>query len=212
MMQDAPSTPSAAGTAGQIRRVGVFTGSAMGARASFREGAEKLAQYLAETGIGVVYGGGNVGLMGVVADSALAAGGDVLGVIPQSLVSGEIAHPGLTELEVVGDMHARKMRMAELSDAFIALPGGAGTLEELFEVWTWQQLGIHRKPVALYDIDGYWQPLLAALDAMTGNGFISEATRASLIVSDNPAGLLQALINWTRQAPKWQKDPAPLER
>lgn len=183
----------------------------MGAKAAYREEASKLAHHMAESGIGIVYGGGNVGLMGVVADAALAAGGDVLGVMPQALVSGEIAHPGLTELEVVGDMHARKMRMADLSDAFIALPGGAGTLEELFEVWTWQQLGIHRKPVALYDVDGYWQPLLQALDAMTGDGFISGATRSTLIVSDNPEELLAALKNWQPPAPKWRKDPSPLE-
>lgn len=177
----------------------------MGASPSFQAGASDLAQHLAEAGIGVVYGGGNVGLMGVVADATLAAGGDVYGVIPESLVSGEIAHPGLTGLEVVSDMHARKMRMADLSDAFIALPGGAGTLEELFEVWTWQQLGIHSKPVALYDIDGYWQPLLNALDSMTGNGFISETTRSNLIVRDNPQDLLAALNSWTPPAPKWHK-------
>lgn len=211
MTQEAPSTPSTAAPAGQLRRIAVFTGSAMGAKASYREQASKLAQHLAESGIGIVYGGGNVGLMGVVADAALAAGGDVLGVMPQALVSGEIAHPGLTGLEVVSDMHARKMRMADLSDAFIALPGGAGTLEELFEVWTWQQLGIHRKPVALYDVDGYWQPLLQALDAMTADGFISGATRSTLILRDTPEALLAALNDWQPRAPKWQKDAAPLE-
>ncbi|WP_104086753.1 TIGR00730 family Rossman fold protein [Arthrobacter sp. GMC3] len=206
MNQNDQNTAPTAAAGGRLRRVAVFTGSAMGARESFPNEAAKLAAHLAQSAIGIVYGGGNVGLMGVVADAALAAGGEVTGVIPQALVSGEIAHPGLTQLEVVSDMHARKMRMAELGDAFIALPGGAGTLEELFEVWTWQQLGIHRKPVALYDVDGYWEPLLGALDQMTANGFISEGTRSTLIVEDNPATLLSALNDWTPPAPKWQKD------
>lgn len=156
-----------------------------------------MARHLAASNIGVVYGGGHVGLMGVVADAALGAGGEVFGVIPDPLVSGEVAHPGLNRLEIVRDMHAR---MAELSDAFIALPGGVGTLEELFEAWTWQQLGIHRKPVALYDIDGYWQPLLRALDDMTSHGFISEFTRSTLIVRDDPEELLAALRTWAPRA------------
>ena len=172
----------------------------MGATALFREGAGSMARHLAASNIGVVYGGGSVGLMGVVADAALGAGGEVFGVIPDPRVSGEVAHPGLSHLDIVPDMHARKTRMAELSDAFIALPGGVGTLEELFEAWTWQQLGIHRKPVALYDIDGYWQPLLRALDDMTSHGFISEFTRSTLIVRDDPEELLAALRAWTPPA------------
>lgn len=171
----------------------------MGDHDSFRDEASNLARHLAESKVGVVYGGGTVGLMGVVADAAIAAGGEVIGVRPKALGS-ESVHRGLTELEVVSDMHARKLRMSELSDAFIALPGGAGTLEELFEAWTWQQLGIHRKPVALYDINGYWQPMLSALDAMTASGFISEITRSTLIVSDSPDELIAALHGWGQPA------------
>ncbi|WP_449371943.1 LOG family protein [Arthrobacter psychrolactophilus] len=190
-------TQNTASTSDHIQRVAIFTGSSMGANASFREGASAMASHLAASKIGVVYGGGHVGLMGVVADAALAAGGEVFGVIPDPLVSGEVAHTGLTSLEIVSDIHARKKRMAELSDAFIAFPGGVGTLEELFEAWAWQQMGIHQKPVALYDIDGYWQPLLRALDDMASHGFISKFTRSALIVHDDPQELLAAVRTWT---------------
>lgn len=191
-----------------IRRVTVFTGSAMGASPVYASAVADFAGAAAGSGVDVVYGGGRVGLMGRLADATLAAGGQVLGVIPQALVDGEIAHTGLTRLDVVADMHARKHRMAALGDAFVALPGGAGTLEELFEVWTWQQLGIHAKPVALLDVGGFWQPLLAALDAMTAQGFISRTFRSGLIVEEDPAALLEALTGWSPLPSKWPRRTA----
>jgi uncharacterized protein (TIGR00730 family) len=187
----------------RLGAVAVFTGSALGNTPKFAQAAEVFARAVATAGTSIVYGGGEVGLMGVVADSALDAGGTVHGVIPQNLVDGEIGHSGLTQLDVVADMHTRKRRMAELADGFIALPGGAGTLEELFEVWTWQQLGLHTKPVALYDVDGFWQPLVAMIDQMVSNGFISARFRESLIVSDEPVALLAEMAGWRPQAPKW---------
>lgn len=186
-----------------LRSIAVFTGSAMGSSPRFEIAAEAFARAAVDAGANLVYGGGRVGLMGVVADAALAAGGEVYGVIPESLMHGEIGHPGLTKLEVVPDMHARKNRMAELADGFVALPGGAGTLEELFEVWTWQQLGIHSKPVALYDVDGFWQPLLTMLDQMTAQGFISQRFRETLIITSDPSVLLHEMATWQPQAPKW---------
>ncbi|SDS10684.1 hypothetical protein SAMN04489752_0996 [Brevibacterium siliguriense] len=187
----------------RLGTVAVFTGSAFGNTPEFAQAAEVFARKVATAGISIVYGGGEVGLMGVVADSALAVGGTVHGVIPQSLVDGEIGHSGLTRLDVVADMHARKSRMAELADGFVALPGGAGTLEELFEVWTWQQLGLHTKPIALYDVGGFWQPFLAMVDQMVASGFISSRFRDSLIVSEEPDALLAELARWRPQAPKW---------
>ncbi|MBK0419606.1 TIGR00730 family Rossman fold protein [Leucobacter sp. CSA1] len=177
-------------------RIAVFTGSAAGASPAFAEAAIELASACARSGVGIVTGGGRVGLMGVIADAALRAGGEVFGVIPQPLVEGEIAHESLTRLEVVSDMHARKHRMSVLSDAFVALPGGAGTLEELFEAWTWQQLGMLAKPVALYDVEGYWQPLLGMLDRMVDEGFLSAPLRESLIVARTPDELFSALATW----------------
>jgi uncharacterized protein (TIGR00730 family) len=185
------------------RSVTVFTGSALGNDASFAEKTAAFAEAAARAGVRIVYGGGCVGLMGVLADAALKSGGSLHGVIPQALVDGEIAHPGLTQLDVVPNMHARKLRMAELGDAFVALPGGAGTLEELFEVWTWQQLGVHSKPVALFNIEGYWTPLLGALDAMVRSGFLGERFRTSLIVEDTADDLFRALETWSPQPPKW---------
>lgn len=186
-----------------LKRLTVFTGSATGASPVYTTAAEHFAQTVVQAGSGIVYGGGKVGLMGVVADNALAAGGEVIGVIPESLVAGEIGHTGLSQLEVVPDMHTRKTRMAELADGFVALPGGAGTLEELFEIWTWQQLGIHAKPVGLYNVEGFWDPLLQMLDHMTDQGFISPRFRERLIVEDEPIALLTAMSAWRPQAPKW---------
>jgi uncharacterized protein (TIGR00730 family) len=199
--------PALPDPAASIRRVTVFTGSAAGASDVYRLATEEFARVVTGAGIGIAYGGGRVGLMGVLADTALAAGGEVVGVMPQALVDGEIAHPGLTRLEVVPDMHARKSLMADLGDAFVALPGGAGTLEELFEAWTWQQLGVHAKPVALLDVDGFWQPLLRALDAMTERGFLAEAFRSTLVVESDPRRLLDMLADWRPPAPKWQRAP-----
>lgn len=141
----------------------------------------------------LVYGGASVGLMGVLADTALAHGGRVVGVIPRSLLDREIAHRGLSALEVVDTMHARKARMAELADAFVALPGGLGTLEELFEIWTWGMLGLHAKPYALLNVDGYYQPLIRFLDHARDEGFIRPAQRDRLVVDTDPARLLDAL-------------------
>lgn len=187
-----------------LQRLTVFTGSAAGHEPVFADAATTFGTALAEAGVGLVYGGGQVGLMGAVADAALAAGAEVIGVMPQALADREIAHRGLTRLEVVANMHARKLRMAGLGDAFVALPGGAGTLEELFEAWTWQQLGTHTKPVALLDVDGYWQPLLSLIDSMTDRGFLSPAFRDTLITATDAADLLDQLTGWRPPASKWE--------
>ncbi|MBK0331329.1 TIGR00730 family Rossman fold protein [Brachybacterium sp. MASK1Z-5] len=200
--QDA-SQPSSSDSPLELRRITVFTGSASGDSPIFAERTAQLARALADHGIGIVYGGGKVGLMGVLADAALDAGGEVHGVMPRALVDGEIAHAGLTALDVVADMHERKQRMGELADAFVALPGGAGTLEELFEVWTWQQLGIHGKPVAILDVDGYWLPLLAALGGMSAHGFLSPQFLASLVVAETPDDLLAKMSAWAPPPAKW---------
>lgn len=187
----------------RIRSVAVFTGAKDGTDPRYRAEAAALGQELAHAGITLVYGGGKVGLMGAVADAALAGGGAVVGVMPQHLVDGEIAHPGLTRLEVVQTMHERKQRMSDLSDAFVALPGGGGTLDELFEAWTWQQLGVHSKPVALHDAT-FWAPLIALLDHMAVEGFVRPEDRASLVVCDTTHQLLTDLEGWTPPPPKWR--------
>lgn len=187
----------------RVAEICVFTGSAAGVRDSYAAGVTEFARRAVAADHGLVYGGGKVGLMGVVADAALAAGGTVIGVMPRALVDGEIGHTGLTRLEVVADMHERKQRMEELADAFVALPGGSGTLEELFEVWTWQQLGLHVKPVALLDIDGFWQPLLGMLRHMAAEGFLAQRFLDGLILEADPAHLLARITAWRPQAPKW---------
>jgi uncharacterized protein (TIGR00730 family) len=171
----------------------VFCGSSPGARPEYLAAAHALGRLLAERGIGVVYGGASVGLMGAVADAALAAGGHVTGVIPRVLEAREIAHPGLSDLRVVASMHERKALMSDLSDGFVALPGGLGTLEELFEVWTWAQLGMHAKPCAVLDVAGYYAPLLAFLDHGVRERFVRAPHRAMLLVDDEPARLLDRL-------------------
>ncbi len=173
-----------------MRRVCVFCGSSHGTRPAYREAAERTAVVLARRGLGVVYGGGNVGLMGVLADAALAAGGEVIGVIPAALVAKELAHRGLTDLRVVDSMHERKALMAELSDGFIALPGGYGTLEELCEVLTWSQLGLHGKPCGLLNTAGYFHPLLELLDRATEEDFLRPEHRALLLVEEDPQRLV----------------------
>ena len=168
-------------TAVPFARVCVFCGSSSGNRPAYARAARELGALLARRGIGLVYGGGNVGLMGIIADAALAAGGDVIGVMPQSLVEREVAHPGLTTLHVVRTMHERKQLMHDLSDAFIALPGGLGTLEEFFEVLTWGQLGMHAKPCAILDVEGYFEPMLVLLDRAVDDQMVKPDNRAMLI-------------------------------
>ncbi|WP_372874617.1 TIGR00730 family Rossman fold protein [Pseudomonas sp.] len=189
-----------------LRSICVFCGASPGAQPIYRQTAADLGRHLAEQGLRLIYGGGAVGLMGVVADSALAAGGEVIGIIPQSLERAEIGHPGLTRLEVVDGMHARKARMVALSDAFIALPGGLGTLEELFEVWTWGQLGYHRKPLGLLDAGGFYGKLGEFLDHQVSQGFVRAQHRAMLQLGESPQALLQLLRNWQPSvAPKWEE-------
>jgi uncharacterized protein (TIGR00730 family) len=162
-------------------RVAVFLGSSVGSRPEYAEAAAAFGTSLARAGLGIVYGGASVGLMGALADGALAAGGEVIGVIPGSLFAAEIPHPGLTRMEVVSTMHERKALMAGLADGFAALPGGLGTLDELFEILTWRQIGLHAKPVALVDVGRFWDPLARLLDQLAETGFISEATRSSVV-------------------------------
>jgi uncharacterized protein (TIGR00730 family) len=182
----------------------VFCGSSAGRDPAYGQLAEALGRALAERGIGVVYGGGRVGLMGVVADAAMAAGGEVVGVIPQALLDREIGHQGLTDLRVVGSMHERKSLMAELADGFVALPGGIGTLEELFEMWTWAQLGLHAKPCGVLDAGGFYGPLLAFLDHQVAAGFVRPAHRAMLVSADTPGALLAAFESYRApEVPKW---------
>jgi hypothetical protein len=171
----------------------VFTGSRHGARSEYTGAAKQLGRLLVERGYGLVYGGGNVGLMTVIADTVLELKGRVTGVIPDSLVSREVAHEGLSDLRVVGSMHERKALMAELSDGFVAMPGGIGTLEEFFEVLSWAQLGLHEKPCALLNVGGYYDPLIQFLDHAVADDFIKPKHRALLIVEREPAQLLDRI-------------------
>jgi uncharacterized protein (TIGR00730 family) len=164
-----------------IRSLCVYCGSSMGRDPAHREGAAAVGSLLAANGVRLVYGGGAVGLMGVVADAVMAGGGEVIGVIPEGLFSNEVGHTGITELVEVESMHQRKQRMAEEADAFLALPGGLGTLEELAEITTWAQLGIHAKPVGVLDLDGFWQPLLDFLDGAVEAGFLRPANRELIV-------------------------------
>ena len=176
-----------------MRRVCVYAGSNPGSHRHYADSARALATTLAERGIGLVYGGGKVGLMGVLADTMLDARGEAIGVMPQALIDREIGHRGLTELRVVDSMHARKALMAELSDAFVAVPGGIGTLEELIEVYTWSQLGIHDKACGVLNVRGYYAHLVALLDHAVAEGFLRPQHRAVLSVADEPAALLDRL-------------------
>jgi uncharacterized protein (TIGR00730 family) len=177
-----------------MKAVCVYCGSRPGSTPEFARKAAALGGRLARDGLTLVYGGGNVGLMGVVADAALAAGGEVVGVIPQQLVQWEVAHQSLTRLEVVASMHARKARMFDLSDAFVALPGGFGTLDEMFEMLTWRQLGFGDKPCALLDVDGFYAPLVAMLDRMVDTGFVPAQHRRDLWHGED----IGALMTWLR--------------
>jgi hypothetical protein len=173
-----------------VTAIAVYCGSRFGDAPAFEAAARTLGRLIAEAGDMVVYGGGRVGLMGALADTALAAGARVVGVIPQALMDREVGHLGLTELHVVQTMHERKQLMATRADAFIALPGGIGTLEELYEVWSWQQLGYHDKPVALLNVDGYYDALLDFHRTMHARGFVSNAQYEALLADDDPARLL----------------------
>jgi len=187
-----------------MKRVCVFCGSSVGNRSTYRDAAVAMGTVLAAKGIGLVYGGGNVGLMGVVADAVLAGGGDVIGVIPQSLADREVAHLGVTDLRVVDSMHTRKAMMADLADAFIAMPGGVGTFEEFFEAVTWTQLGVHRKPCGLLNAGGFYTPLEAFIDQAVTEGFIKPVHRSIVVCDDDPARLLDKLANVKLpDVPKW---------
>jgi uncharacterized protein (TIGR00730 family) len=188
-----------------VRRLCVFCGSSPGARPAYGEAAEELGRLLVAQGIGLVYGGGKVGLMGRLADAVLAEGGEAIGVLPEALVAKEIGHAGLDDLRVVGSMHERKALMADLSDGFVALPGGLGTVEELFEVYTWSQLGLHRKPCALLDVEGYYEGIASFLDHSVRERFVREDHRAMLIVEREPRALIERLRRFEPGAivPKW---------
>lgn len=186
------------------RRVCVFCGSSMGARAVYADAAAALARCLVARGLALVYGGSSVGLMRVLADGVLAAGGEVIGVMPRHLVAREVAHRELTDLRVVGSMHERKALMAELSDAFIALPGGYGTLDEFCEILTWNQLGLQRKPCGILNVEGYYDPLLQLLDHAVAEGFLRAIHRGMLLVEPDPALLLARLLEFpVPLADKW---------
>jgi uncharacterized protein (TIGR00730 family) len=187
-----------------MRSVCVFCGSSPGGNPAYLAAAQAMGRQIAGRGLKLVYGGARVGLMGAVADAALAAGGDVVGVLPQALMIKEIGHPGLSRLEVVDTMHERKARMAELSDGFIALPGGAGTLEEIFEIWTWGQLGFHGKPAGFLNVAGYYDKLAGFLDHTVGEAFVKPVHRDMLIFHDDPTALLAALAAYKAPATdKW---------
>jgi len=187
-----------------MRRVCVFCGSSVGNKAIYREAAEALGNLLAARGIGLVYGGGNVGLMGVIAETVLTAGGEVIGVIPQALADREIAHIGVSDLRIVDSMHSRKAMMADLSDAFIAMPGGVGTFEEFFEAVTWTQLGVHRKPCGLLNAGEFYTPLAAFIDQAVTEGFIKPIHRSMIVVDDHPERLLDSLAKVELpDVPKW---------
>jgi uncharacterized protein (TIGR00730 family) len=177
-------------------RICIFSGSNPGRLPDYFSAAQSFGAALADSGIGLVYGGASVGLMGAAADAALARGGEVIGVIPQSLVDKELAHKELTEQHVTTSMHERKALMAELSDGFVALPGGVGTLEELFEVWTWGQLGFHTKGCGVLNIAGFYDPLIAFLDHVAGEKFMQPAHRGMLIVEREPAKMIARIRDY----------------
>jgi uncharacterized protein (TIGR00730 family) len=188
---------------GQLSSVAVYCASSPGVDPRYTAAAASLGRYLAQRGIRLVYGGGHVGLMGILADAALAHGGEVHGVITRALQAKELAHHGLTRLEVVETMHERKAAMADRADAFVMLPGGFGTMDEFFEVVTWTQLGIHAKPCGILDVNGFFAPLRALLDAATEQRFISPAHRDMLIMESDPGQLIERLGAWTPAVVKW---------
>jgi uncharacterized protein (TIGR00730 family) len=187
-----------------IRRICVFCGSNTGSDPAYVEAARDLGQLFAREGIALVYGGGSVGLMGVLADAVLSSGGEVIGVIPHALWAREVGHRGLTDLRIVETMHERKAMMADLSDAFIALPGGLGTLEEIFEIWTWAQLGLHSKPLGFLDVNGFYGLLMEFLDRAMRERFVKEPHRAIAMVARDAEALLRRFESWEPQrVEKW---------
>ena len=187
-----------------IHSVCVFCGSSPGGDPAYGAAAQAMGRQIAERGLRLVYGGAKVGLMGILADAALRAGGDVVGVIPSALYDKEIGHEGLTRLEVVASMHERKARMAELSDAFVALPGGVGTLEEIFEIWTWGQLGFHAKPAGFLNMRGYYDHLRAFVDHAVSEAFLQSPHRDMIIFRDDPAAVLDAFFAYSPpRVEKW---------
>ena len=187
-----------------MKRICVFCGSSQGSRPEYRVAAEELGAELVRRNIGLVYGGGNVGLMGMLAEAVLSAGGEAVGVIPEHLMGREVGHKGLTKLHVVRSMHERKALMADLSDAFIALPGGFGTFEEFCEVVTWAQLGLHAKPCGILNVLGYYSPLLAMFDHAVEERFLKQENRSLVLARESAADLLQALEEWRPlQVEKW---------
>ena len=193
----------------ELRRVAVYCGSRDGGDPAFSRAAEDMGAALAARGIGVVYGGATVGLMGRVADATLGAGGEVVGVLPQALEARELAHRSLSDLHIVGSMHERKALMADLADGFIALPGGLGTLDELFEVLTWAQLGIHAKPIGLLNVGGFFDPLFTMVDQFVAQGFVDAEVRGALAVHEDPATLIDHLSAATPPAGRWIEAGAP---
>lgn len=188
-----------------MKRIAVFCGSASGASIEYTNGATSLGKELAKRGIGLVYGGSSAGLMGEVADTVLQEGGEVIGVIPTLLQEREIAHTRLTELHVVESMHERKAKMAELADAFIVLPGGAGTMEEFFEVFTWAQIGLHQKPIGLLNVAHYFDPLVSFFNHMTNEQFLQDQYRAMLLVHNSAKELIQSFSFYEPPAVKTYK-------
>jgi len=188
-----------------IKSIGVYCGARLGKLATYVEAAEDLAKVLVENNISLVYGGANVGIMGYLADSMLAKGGRVVGVIPQGLVDKEIAHHGIQELHVVESMHQRKAMMAELSDGFIALPGGVGTLEEFFEIWTWAQLGIHAKPFGLLNVANYFDKLIDFCRHMVAHGFLQERFLKMIQVSIHPQDVINAFMYYQAPVARWSE-------
>jgi uncharacterized protein (TIGR00730 family) len=187
-----------------MKAVCVFCGSNIGRNPAYVEAANSVGTALARSGLKLVYGGGKVGLMGAVADAVIAAGGQAEGVMPRALVEREIAHAGLSELHVVETMHQRKMMMSDLADAFVALPGGAGTLEEFFEQWTWALLGIHRKPCGLLNVAGYFAPLITMMQNIVADGFIAERYVEMLVIESEIEPMLKRFANYTPPPQKWE--------
>jgi uncharacterized protein (TIGR00730 family) len=186
-----------------MKSIAVFCGSSMGTNKVYEEAASAAGRTLAREGLRIVYGGGKVGLMGVLADAALAGGGEVTGVITRALLDREVGHRGLSDLRIVETMHERKQLMADLADAFIALPGGAGTLEEIFEQWTWSQLGVHAKPCGLLNVNGYFAPLRAMIERTVSEGFTRPSFAAKLAIEDGLDSLLVRLRNDRPSGHKW---------